>query len=146
MGVKIVRDKIEAWCRTHGVSGRWTRVPQHAVVPLLRQKLLEELGEYLGYPDGDPAELYDLLDVLYALIREEDPHQVLAIEHHEKVVTLGGFGVPGYYTQWDPVPTDEQYGGIGLVPGIIQEGSKPHPTGEYPPVQGKDNLMGPQGD
>ena len=65
MGTKLVRDKNEEWCRTHGVSGQWHVSPDPAGA--IRRKLFEELGEFAAA--WDTGELYDLLDVIRAAIR-----------------------------------------------------------------------------
>lgn len=69
MGSKIVRDNNEAWCRAHGVPGQWRTSPDPAAA--LLKKLFEELGEYAEA--WDPAELYDLADVLEQLLTLTDP-------------------------------------------------------------------------
>jgi hypothetical protein len=69
MSFKIVRDRNEAWCRANGVSGQWRTSPDP--LSALLRKLFEELGEYAEA--GDPAELYDLSDVLERLLVLTDP-------------------------------------------------------------------------
>jgi predicted house-cleaning noncanonical NTP pyrophosphatase (MazG superfamily) len=69
MSWKIVRDHNEPWCRAHGVSGQWRTSPDP--VSALLRKLYEEAGEYAEH--WDPAELYDLADVLDRLILLADP-------------------------------------------------------------------------
>lgn len=96
MGYKLVRDKNKAWCRAHGVSGQWRTSPDPRAA--LRRKIFEEGGEYT---EGDPAELYDLLDVVQALIGLEDPDGRLAARHRDKVTLLGGFT---QFVEWTPVP------------------------------------------
>ena len=97
MGWKIVRDKNEAWCRAHGVSGQWRRSPDPASA--LLRKIFEEAGEYAEH--RDIGELYDLLDVVQALIGLRDPGAVAWKEHQYKIGELGGFGD---LIEWTPVP------------------------------------------
>lgn len=97
MGWKLVRDRNEAWCRARGVSGQWRTSPDPGAA--LIRKVFEEAGEYAE--DHDPAELYDLLDVLQALIRLADPDGRYAAAHEAKVADLGGFT---RYAEWTPLP------------------------------------------
>lgn len=97
MGWKLVRDNNEAWCRAHGVSGQWHTSPDPAAS--LRRKIFEEAGEYAEA--WDPAELYDLFDVVVALIPLEDPRGTFGREHAAKVAEMGGFT---RFTEWCPVP------------------------------------------
>jgi hypothetical protein len=69
MSFKMVRDRNEAWCRANGVPGQWRTSPD-PLAALLR-KLFEELGEYAEA--WDPAELYDLSDLLERLLVLTDP-------------------------------------------------------------------------
>jgi predicted house-cleaning noncanonical NTP pyrophosphatase (MazG superfamily) len=69
MGWKIVRDLNEKWCRANGVSGQW-RVSPDPVSALVR-KVGEEYLEYIQH--FDPAELFDLRDVLHTLHALTDP-------------------------------------------------------------------------
>ena len=101
MGWKLVRDKNEEWCRAHGVSGQWRPSPDP--VASLRRKIFEEAGEYAEH--GDPAELYDLLDVIQALIGLEDPDGDAARAHASKIAELGGFG---RFIEWTPIPAGMQ--------------------------------------
>jgi len=64
MGWKIVRDRNEEWCRAHGVSGQWRTSPDP--VSALVRKVGEEYLEYIEH--FDPAELFDLRDVVQALL------------------------------------------------------------------------------
>jgi predicted house-cleaning noncanonical NTP pyrophosphatase (MazG superfamily) len=64
MGYKIVRDRNEEWCRAHGVSGQWRTSPDP--VSALVRKVGEEYLEYIEH--FDPAELFDLRDVVQALL------------------------------------------------------------------------------
>ena len=110
MGFKLVRDNNEAWCRAHGVSGQWRTSPDPRAA--LRKKIFEEAGEYAE--QCDPAELYDLLDVVRALIALEDPFADFAAEHHAKVAEMGGFGT---FTEWCPVPEAAALTGTGKEGG-----------------------------
>jgi hypothetical protein len=74
MGWKNVRDRNEAWSRAHGISGQW-RICQDPVAGLTK-KLLEEIAEWLECRDR--AELYDVSDVLNALLRLGLPDDVTA--------------------------------------------------------------------
>ena len=97
MGWKLVRDQNEEWCRAHGVSGQWRTSPDPAAS--LRRKIFEEAGEYAEH--CDPAELYDLLDVIRALIRLADPSGEYGHHHGTKIAEMGGFD---RFTEWCPVP------------------------------------------
>jgi predicted house-cleaning noncanonical NTP pyrophosphatase (MazG superfamily) len=65
MGWKLVRDRNEEWCRTHGVSGQWRISPDPSAAIL--RKLFEETGEFAQF--WNTGELYDLLDVIRAAIQ-----------------------------------------------------------------------------
>ena len=97
MGWKLVRDRNEVWCRANGVSGQWRTSPDPRAA--LRKKIFEEAGEYAEH--CDPAELYDLLDVVLALARLEDPAGDYARQHRAKITEMGGFD---RFTEWCPVP------------------------------------------
>lgn len=97
MGWKLVRDHNEIWCRLNRVSGQWRIAPDPRSA--LLRKIFEEAGEYAEH--RDPAELFDLLDVVQALIGLEDPQGRLAEAHRAKIAEMGGFG---NFTEWTPVP------------------------------------------
>ena len=97
MGWKLVRDRNENWCRANGVSGQWRTSPDPAAA--LRRKLIEEAAEYAE--QHDPAELYDLLDVVQALIDLADPDESAAMAHDRKVARFGRFDE---FIEWSPVP------------------------------------------
>ena len=97
MGWKLVRDRNEEWCRANGVSGQWRTSPDPQAA--LRKKIFEEAGEYAEH--CDPAELYDLLDVIRALIRLADPSGEYGHHHGTKIAEMGGFD---RFTEWCPVP------------------------------------------
>jgi predicted house-cleaning noncanonical NTP pyrophosphatase (MazG superfamily) len=101
VGWKLVRDNNEAWCRANGVSGQWRTSPDPQGA--LRKKIFEEGGEYAEH--GDPAELYDLLDVVQALIELEDPDGEFSARHRAKVGQMGGFE---WFVEWCPVPAEEE--------------------------------------
>lgn len=97
MGFKLVRDQQPDRCRANGVSGQWREAPDP--VRALRGKIGEEYGEYAA--EGDPAELFDLLDVVARLIQLADPDGVAAAAHAAKVKEMGGFED---LIEWCPVP------------------------------------------
>jgi predicted house-cleaning noncanonical NTP pyrophosphatase (MazG superfamily) len=97
MGWKLVRDRNEEYCRAHGVSGEWRTSPDPRSA--LLKKIFEEAGEYAER--RDPAELYDLIDVVRSLIRLEDPTGEVSAGHHAKVADMGGFA---RLIEWCPVP------------------------------------------
>ena len=99
MGWKLVRDRNEEWCRANGVSGQWRSAPDPAAA--LRRKIGEEYLEYTE--DNDPAELYDLLDAVQALIALRDPDGRFAAVRDAKVREMGGFG---QHAEWNPVPAE----------------------------------------
>lgn len=99
MGWKIVRDKNEAWCRTHGLSGQWRPSPDP--VAALAKKIGEEYGEYVG--DREVGELYDLLDVVERLVTLVDPKGFHGAQHQIKIAELGGFED---LVEWTPVPAE----------------------------------------
>ena len=103
MGWKIVRDRNEEWCRAHGVSGQWRTSPDPQSA--LLKKILEEAGEYAQ--QRDPAELYDLLDVVRALIALRDPEGFFVGWHQDKVAEMGGFT---RHVEWCPVPEGKEAG------------------------------------
>lgn len=97
MGWKIVRDGNEKWCREHGVSGTWRTAPDP--VRGLARKLIEEACEY--NEALDPAELYDLRDVLDELIALCDPVRVHEDAHRDKTAVFGEFRD---HIEWTPMP------------------------------------------
>ena len=102
MGWKIVRDNDDVHSAAMGVSGQW-RVSATPVAGLTR-KLFEEAGEFSE--NGNPAELYDLLDVVDELIRRLDPAGKIAHHHEQKAETRGTF-TRGL--EWSPVPAEHAH-------------------------------------
>lgn len=92
----MVRDKHRELFHDQ-LSGGWRTSPDP--VASLITKLGEEYGEFAG--SHDPAELFDLMDVLEELICLLDPHLVYALEHEVKTERLGRFGT---HLEWSPVP------------------------------------------
>lgn len=95
MGWKTVRDAHqERWSQ---VSPRdhW-RVAPDPVSSLLK-KLGEEYGELVEA--RDPAELYDLIDVLDELIALMDPDLIFGLGHQDKLDLMGGFSS---HLEWHP--------------------------------------------
>lgn len=101
MSWKLVRDLNEKWCRANGVSGQWRRAPDPGSA--LLRKVFEEAGEYAEA--RDPAELYDLMDVVEALIALRDPDGSYGEAHWAKVRTMGEFT---RFAEWCPVPAGEE--------------------------------------
>jgi predicted house-cleaning noncanonical NTP pyrophosphatase (MazG superfamily) len=99
MGWKMVRDKQKEYCLSHGVSGQWRTSPD--AVGALTAKLGEEYGEFAE--SRDPAELYDLLDVLNELIMVMDFNLDHLDAHEAKVARLGTFSM---HLEWNPVPKE----------------------------------------
>lgn len=97
MGWKIVRDRQREYCETHGVSGTWRISP--SVTRALTKKLFEEAAEFAEY--YDPAELYDLRDVLDALLEIADPTRFYEVKHADKVELMGKFSLG---LEWTPDP------------------------------------------
>jgi predicted house-cleaning noncanonical NTP pyrophosphatase (MazG superfamily) len=101
MGWKLVRDRNqEQFGGT--VSGTWRKLRDSEIGGYLAQKLLEEAGEYVN--SEDPLELFDMLDVLIALIMKPDNPDARKM-HAMKVAVNGGFTE---FWAWSPVPGDTQ--------------------------------------
>ena len=105
MGYKLVRNGQRQWCLDHGVSGTW-RTSSDPVASR-RAKIFEEGGEVVK--EGDPAELYDLLDVVLALVDQVDPAGIWARRHVLKVQQLGTFSE---FIEWSPVPPQPDRDGL----------------------------------
>lgn len=97
MGWKIVRDKDPEVCPKMGVSGQWR--PSANPIGGLTKKLSEEVGEFTEA--RDPAELYDLFDVVNELIRRLDPDGRHFNDYMDKVAERGRFKKA---IEWCPVP------------------------------------------
>lgn len=100
MGSKIVRNNNEEWCHKHGVSGTW-HTSRQPVGPLTR-KVGEELQEFVE--ENDPAELFDLADVLRALLFlvDRDGHRAAHEDHGRVLPQLRPADVPGVTQRlWD---------------------------------------------
>jgi predicted house-cleaning noncanonical NTP pyrophosphatase (MazG superfamily) len=108
MGWKLVRDNNEAWCNEHGVSGTWKRAEDFDAVYLLLKKIFEEAGEYAE--SMNPAELYDLLDVIYRTLELTDADRAHAAAHAQKVAQYGMFDT---LTIWSPCSPDTEFKTVG---------------------------------
>jgi predicted house-cleaning noncanonical NTP pyrophosphatase (MazG superfamily) len=125
VGFKLVRDRNEEWCRAHGVSGQWRVSPDPAAA--LRRKLLEEALEYAEH--DDPAELYDVLDVVQALIDLADPDETAAMAHDRKVAKFGRFDK---FIEWSPVPEEaNDWDPEDRSPGLIRDPDPGEPAGGF---------------
>jgi predicted house-cleaning noncanonical NTP pyrophosphatase (MazG superfamily)/NTP pyrophosphatase (non-canonical NTP hydrolase) len=65
-GGKLVRDRIPELIRADGLAPDIRTADPAEYASRLRDKLREEVAEFLA-SDGDPAELADILEVVYAL-------------------------------------------------------------------------------
>jgi predicted house-cleaning noncanonical NTP pyrophosphatase (MazG superfamily) len=65
---KLVRDKIPQIIRSHGLEPVIYTADTEEYAVRLRDRLREEAEEFIA-SDGDPEELADILEVLYALAR-----------------------------------------------------------------------------
>lgn len=84
---KLVRDRNQEYCQPRGVTGKWRTSPDP--VGALTAKLGEEYGEFTA--DRDPAELFDVLDVVRELIFILDPLHEARERHQAKVALMGKF-------------------------------------------------------
>lgn len=94
MGWKMVRDNHRHLFEGF-ISGSW-RTSQDPVSSLIK-KLGEEYSELVE--NRDPAELYDLIDVLCELTTLMDPDLAAAEAHAAKQERLGFFGS---HLEWHP--------------------------------------------
>lgn len=87
---KLVRDGIPDLIRREGFTPRVRVLPDAAYREALREKLWEEVAEYLE--SGELMELADILEVVYALA-EADGHDRAALlrAYTEKHEARGGF-------------------------------------------------------
>lgn len=99
MGWKIVRDNDPEHVPALGVSGQWR--PSADPIGGLTKKLCEEVGEFAEA--RDPAELYDLFDVVNELIQRLDPQGVHFNDYMDKVARRGRFHK---CIEWCPVPAE----------------------------------------
>jgi predicted house-cleaning noncanonical NTP pyrophosphatase (MazG superfamily) len=88
---KLVRDKIPQIIRAKGLEPVIYVADTGEYADRLRDKLTEEVSEYLG-SDSDPEELADILEVVYALARQAgtDPQQLEKLRA-AKADERGGF-------------------------------------------------------
>lgn len=66
---KLVRDRIPEIIRAAGGEPNVSVLDEAAFLAALREKLIEETGEFLE--SGDVSELADILEVVYALAQLE---------------------------------------------------------------------------
>jgi predicted house-cleaning noncanonical NTP pyrophosphatase (MazG superfamily) len=96
MGWKIVRDRNQEKLGNH-ISGQWRTSPD--AVGALTKKLGEEYGEFAEH--RDPAELYDLIDVIHELLNLLDEEGAAEHEHNIKTAHIGFFN---QHQEWHPNP------------------------------------------
>jgi predicted house-cleaning noncanonical NTP pyrophosphatase (MazG superfamily) len=96
MGYKMVRDNHQKVLEGQ-ISGTWRIAPDP--VSSLVKKLGEEYSELAE--DRDPAELYDIEDVLEELMVLLDPHGEAARQHEVKAARMGRFD---NHVEWHPNP------------------------------------------
>jgi len=88
---KLVRDGVPDAIRANGQIPITRTADTEEYVKLLREKLLEEVGEFLDAgPEGEAEELADVLEVVFALARLTGLGAVLAART-EKRKRLGTF-------------------------------------------------------
>lgn len=87
---KLVRDRIPQIIEASGKSAQWDVLDETACRQKLLEKLAEETAEYSA--SGDPEELADLLEIIYALgeFSGINPSQLETIRQ-EKAASRGGF-------------------------------------------------------
>lgn len=88
---KLVRDKIPDIIRAEGLDPLIRVAGPEEYAVRLRDKLREEVGEFLASGD-DPEELADILEVLHALARQigSDPEELERLRA-AKEAERGGF-------------------------------------------------------
>jgi hypothetical protein len=100
VGYKIVRD----WHKERVgdiISGTWRISPDP--ISALIKKLGEEYSELAE--NRDPAELYDIQDVLDELMVQLDPQGKYGEEHDIKVTNVGLFA---RHVEWQPLPQGDR--------------------------------------
>lgn len=87
---KLVRDRIPEIIEASGKSAQWDILDETACRQKLLEKLTEETAEYAT--SGDPEELADLLEIIYALAELDgiNPRQLETIRQ-AKAASRGGF-------------------------------------------------------
>jgi predicted house-cleaning noncanonical NTP pyrophosphatase (MazG superfamily) len=138
MGWKMVRDTHREVLEGQ-ISGQWRTSPDP--VSSLVKKLGEEYSELAE--NRDPAELYDIQDVLSELIYLLDPEDRAGEAHERKVMRLGRFD---RHVEWHPNPNLEWVLLEGDRKGYDDdgEGGVNVPAGDSPdsPAPGKAGLPG----
>lgn len=87
---KLVRDKIPAIIAANGQQAHIQTLDEAAYQDALRQKLQEEVQEFLE--SGQPEELADILEVVYALAEQSALSAAeLNALRQQKRETRGGF-------------------------------------------------------
>lgn len=87
---KLVRDKIPQIIRSQGEIPQTRQLTDDEYLPLLEQKLDEEVGEY--HTDRTVEELADILEVVFALARAQGVSKEALLEvYREKHHARGGF-------------------------------------------------------
>lgn len=94
---KLVRDRIPALMVAEGKSPYVVQLKGRKLKEALREKLIEEVGEYLD--SGEPEELADILEVVRAIA---DQHGMSAadldVRREEKRSARGGFDGGWFYS------------------------------------------------
>lgn len=101
MSYKLVRDRNQELFQGK-ISGRWRASPDP--VSALVRKLGEEYGEFCE--QRDPAELWDILDVIRELITILDPLHAYREDHYRKREMLGMFSS---HLEWNPLPEGDTW-------------------------------------
>lgn len=87
---KLVRDKIPEILKDRGLRCSYRVLDRGGYRKLLVSKLYEEIGEFIK--DGDPEELVDILEVVYAIAEEYGYSEKDINSHREyKKNAKGGF-------------------------------------------------------
>jgi predicted house-cleaning noncanonical NTP pyrophosphatase (MazG superfamily) len=103
---KLVRDKIPQIIRANGAEPVVYVAGAQEYATRLRDKLTEEVGEFLA-SDSDPEELADVLEVVYALagLAGTDPRQLEKLRA-AKADERGGFADRIIWTGNQPAAAD----------------------------------------